>query len=122
MPHAPLPASAKSCSALSAPSSELSDSPHRYRRAALGSELLIALPPIRLAQRAAAVGLDCRFAARRLKLLAPRSEAGLGLGPESGLGIWGWLKSRVVAWCRWGLAEVKSALYVDFGGPSLGWT
>ena len=59
---------------------------------------------------------------RRLKLLAPRSEAGLGLGPESGLGIWGWLKSRVVAWCRWGLAEVKSALYVDFGGPSLGWT
>ena len=59
---------------------------------------------------------------RRLKLLAPRSEAGLGLGPESGLGIWGWLKSRVVAWCRWGLTEVKSALYVDFGGPSLGWT
>jgi hypothetical protein len=59
---------------------------------------------------------------RRLKLLAPCSEAGLGLGPESGLGIWGWLKSRVVAWCRSGLAEVKSALYVDFGGPSLGWT
>ena len=65
---------------------------------------------------------DSPEAARRLKLLAPRSEAGLGLGPESGLGIWGWLKSRVVAWCRWGLTEVKSALYVDFGGPSLGWT
>jgi len=32
MPHAPLPASAKSCSALSASSSKLSDSPPRCRR------------------------------------------------------------------------------------------
>jgi hypothetical protein len=43
---------------------QASRSPPRCRRAALASQLLLAPPPIRLAQRATAVGVDCRFAGR----------------------------------------------------------
>jgi hypothetical protein len=52
---------------------QASRSPPRCRRAALSSQLLLAPPPIRLAQRASAVGVDCRFAERWSPL--PRPEA-----------------------------------------------